>query len=731
MSGFRVSSDGIGTDTVQSRPGGGFSEDLAIESLPECVSFDVFDTLVLRPFLRPTDVFRHMESVGIAPEGYADARIKAEADARRELRREVRLTEIYSRMGPGMQIPDREVEVEVSLCRGNPETLGFAERLMDAGKRVIAVSDNYLPQKDVAAILKACGAGIGELYVSSEPLATKYDGDLYPIVLSETGLGPKDIVHIGDTHRPDVRMAAANGIRGVLYIRQTDRYFQANPWAKPYAKAGGLGRSTILGMDILRWCGALGEKGDDVHEMGFRYGGPIISAYSRYLESVTDPGSRMLFVSRDGYNLMRAYDVLYPGRNDMVYVHAQRILSYMFTDDYIPFGPLELPGRYSHSFDHKKVARWMRYVLGFFEEDLRLNGIPSDNDELQALYNSRVGEIDALRRAGAEDYRRYVKSFSDVEDLHLVDCTTMKFTSQRLLEKMAGREMRGHYYVSLGDAGLSYDAFKYRDRFVFGWRFVNVPEFFMSSPELPITGWRGGPRPMEDPPEWEKYRCSMYGEVTAGEVEYAKAMKDVFGGLQPKLGYDEVTEWSLLSAERDGPYRCILDRIKWASSPDHSDWTPLLPDLRDIPFIAKKLATDLISKMNSMRRHFDRNRLGVPLPGPVEDLGEPVPYHQEVQRREQPLEPPLQQHLRPARPLQHVQVLRALHVPVEAAESHVPRGPDAEQCEPLPQEALAFPAGDVLLKAVVPSDLGAPSAVAVLPAVADGPGRDHVLVEGL
>ncbi len=578
----------------------GFSESLPIEDLPECVSFDVFDTLVLRPFLRPTDVFRYMESVGIAPEGYADARVKAEADARREFRREVRLTEIYARMGPEMQVSAEEVRTEVALCTGNPETIGFAKKLMEAGKRVIAVSDNYLPQKDVAAILDSCGAGISELYVSSEPLATKYDGDLYPIVLSETGLGPKDVVHIGDTRRPDVQMAAANGIRGVLYLRQTDRYFEENPWVKRYASVKGLGRSTIIGMDILRWCGALGSPGDDVHEMGFRYGGPIAVAYSRYLKSVTEPGSRMLFVSRDGYNLMRAFETLYPERNDMRYVHAQRILSYMFTDDYIPFGPLELPGRYSRSFDHKKVARWMEYVLGFFKEDLGLEEIPSSAEGLHALYNARIDEIDSLRRAGAEDYRRYVESFSDVEDLHLVDCTTMKFTSQRLLERMAGRGMRGHYYVSLGDSDLSYDAFKTKDRFVFGWKFVNVPEFFLSSPELPIVGWHGGPEIMKDPPEWERYRCSVYGGVTAGEVEYAKAMKGMFGELQPALGYDDVTEWSMLSAEPKGPYRGILDRIKWASAPDHSDWTPLIPELRDLPQMLKKTATDLISKMNSM-----------------------------------------------------------------------------------------------------------------------------------
>ena len=95
------------------------------------------------------------------------------------------------------------------------------------------------------------------------------------------------------------------------------------------------------------------------------------------------------------------------------------------------------------------------------------------------------------------------------------------------------------------------------------------------------------------------------------------------------------------------------------------------------------------------------------------------------------MESALEEHLRASGPPEHVEVLGALHVPVEASEGHVAGGPYAEQGEPPPEELLVLPSGHVLLEAVVPSDLRAPPAVAVLPAVADGSRRYHVFVERL
>ncbi len=575
---------------------------LDLDDLPEYVSFDAFDTLVLRPFIRPTDLFRYMEAVGLAPEGFADARIKAEADARRLHRREITLSEIYELLGPEYQVSEVEVEQEYAVCRGNPELVSLVSEIISRGGKVVVTSDMYLPKEVVANILDRCGVkGLSRVFVSNGMMASKYIGDIFPKVLAELGIGPEDIVHVGDSRRADVDMPGRYGIKGIFYTRQNVKYFDHNPMSKGFmTRRNELDRSIILGVDILRWCGALGEKGDDVHELGYRYGGPLMTAYASFLTKSIPASSRALFVSRDGYNLMRVFSVLDPERKDIAYIHAQRFLAYMFTDIHIPFGKMELLGKTFHRFDYQKVERWTSYLLRYFKEELGIETIPEDARELVDLYNSRSDEIDALRRKAGEEYAEYIGSYVDCDGVHLVDCTTMKFTSQKLVEMMSGRKVRGHYYVSLADADLDYDSFHNRDRFVFGWSRINVPEFFMSSPEPPIMKWKAGkPVYMEDVPPWEKSRCEMYGGITEGECDYARDLKSLFGDLIPPMSYDAVTDWSITSSDSRSPYRPILDGIKWASGPDHSDWSPLIPGLKDIKFLTKKLITDIIAKLNS------------------------------------------------------------------------------------------------------------------------------------
>lgn len=47
----------------------------------DIISFDIFDTLLLRPYIRPTDLFLHLEYICNKP-NFAISRIKAEEYAR-------------------------------------------------------------------------------------------------------------------------------------------------------------------------------------------------------------------------------------------------------------------------------------------------------------------------------------------------------------------------------------------------------------------------------------------------------------------------------------------------------------------------------------------------------------------------------------------------------------------------------------------------------------------------
>ena len=59
------------------------------------IAFDVFDTLIVRPFVRPDDLFDFIERT-TGKEGFGKARREAEKQARRRIRPEVDLDEIYA-----------------------------------------------------------------------------------------------------------------------------------------------------------------------------------------------------------------------------------------------------------------------------------------------------------------------------------------------------------------------------------------------------------------------------------------------------------------------------------------------------------------------------------------------------------------------------------------------------------------------------------------------------------
>ena len=58
------------------------------------VSFDLFDTLILRPFMRPTDLFKLLGQF-YSRDDFFDCRRMAESEARTSLGTWVNLDEIY------------------------------------------------------------------------------------------------------------------------------------------------------------------------------------------------------------------------------------------------------------------------------------------------------------------------------------------------------------------------------------------------------------------------------------------------------------------------------------------------------------------------------------------------------------------------------------------------------------------------------------------------------------
>jgi HAD superfamily hydrolase (TIGR01549 family) len=204
------------------------SKDYLLEK--EVISFDLFDTLILRRLGDPKNVFREIDKKLIEEnkqnKEFVFQRISAEKRARRmKGKREVTLDEIYSLFdtnvfGNSEKLKKMELETEYDTCISNHEMQNLYRYLLESGKRIVLTTDMYLPRKAIEKILKKCGIEeYDKLFISSEIGLMKKYGQLFDYMLKELDVDPNEIVHIGDNPRGDYLVPRLKGIRSILYKR--------------------------------------------------------------------------------------------------------------------------------------------------------------------------------------------------------------------------------------------------------------------------------------------------------------------------------------------------------------------------------------------------------------------------------------------------------------------------------------------------------------------------------
>ena len=565
------------------------------------VSFDLFDTLLIRPFVRPTDLFRLMERIHDVP-GFADRRIRAERDAREAVGHRVTLDDIYAQMPDLLDCKGRECEMEVSLVMPNRDMVEELDSYRAQGKKIALASDMYLPRGTIERMLEKSRICYDALFISSDVGKSKHDGTLFRHMLAHFEIGPDEMLHIGDNRYSDYRIPRSLGIRASHRVSPIKRYLKSHFDERRFLKRNDpLTASIIVAMDMLR-----SAESDPWRELGGRYGGPLVYSYSKYLVDHHGEGSLLLFAARDGYSTEKAVNLL-DQSIPTGYAYVQRIFLKMFTDRELLEGEeIHVPGKVGDWIGHRRAVQRLRTVFYFLtDDDIRDSG-------LEAEYNRRRMELSDSCRAVMEDYRRALAEQCGGRDVELVDCTTMYHSSHRLVEMMLGRSIRSHDLIVLRDfvKDAQYDCFcKWPHRSI-GWSRVDLPEFLMCSPELPVRSWRDGePVYDEDVPESEKLRASRYPDLCDAELGYVKMIMDTFGDYLPPMDYMAVNNWVMLAMAKGSVSRDVLKDMKWASGADHSDWVPIVP-WDGIMGRLRRIAIDVLSNLNRRweKTVYKRNR---------------------------------------------------------------------------------------------------------------------------
>jgi len=536
------------------------------------VAFDVFDTLIVRPFVRPDDLFDFMERTE-GKEGFAKARVSAERQARRQIRQEINIDEIYSVLGPGYSdLKEKEIACELDLCRADSDALALYDSLKEKGFNIILVSDMYLPRKVIEGILQKCGfSGYSKFYLSNELDLNKASGSVYDLILKENGPA---VLMIGDNRGSDVSNAAAHGLRAERWVPLRERYFASHPKEKGYCSKRG-DASLIAGIDMLRWQ-ALGE-GEYWYDTAGRFGGPMVYSFANFIRRNRAGYGRVLFVSRDGYVPMLAYREM--GGEDGAYIHCSRMLSTVLGGNNLT--------------DRDSALTIVRYLEGKGLEGA--SGI-KDFDSARRFIEEHSDTVYEMCRDAADSYSRYARGIVGRGKVLMADTTTMRYSSQRFLADAAGAEIDGCYFAVTSQDGPAHVQFIDRSKQHLTWSYVNLAEFFFSSSEPPLADVTvEGPVFFSDPSEHERYREEIQPALEKGQLDYVRFAKDILGDyvFDPKA-LDSWLDVLISNEKGNDPRR--LSGMGWGVDKGHKDYRPLLFRWSQLPFALKQTVAGIFKK---------------------------------------------------------------------------------------------------------------------------------------
>ena len=185
------------------------------------VSFNIVDTLLVRPALKPKDILHLLAQKVNALYNVDFLKLRWNAEEELELQNTT-LQQIYDGIAKrhkldaatAQALMEEEICCESTLISLRPDAEMLYKEAVRLGKRVIAVSDIYLPGLVLTDILQAKGCPVDAIYVSCDYMASKNDGSLYDIMLAAEGIAPASILHVGSNYKSD-------------YVQATNKYICA------------------------------------------------------------------------------------------------------------------------------------------------------------------------------------------------------------------------------------------------------------------------------------------------------------------------------------------------------------------------------------------------------------------------------------------------------------------------------------------------------------------------
>ena len=531
------------------------------------ISFDIFDTLLLRPYINPTDLFLHLEKLeGI--DGFYTARLLAEKQARKihADKEDITIDEIYNEISePFKEFKTKEMDLEKQVLQVNPEIKDVYEYAKKKNKRIIIVSDMYLTDAFLREVLINKGYdSFEEIFVSSKYGHLKYSGNLYKDVISSLSIKPCDILHIGDNKVNDGTSPSKLGISTFTFEKNIDRYLK-NPYINKLSKLGknNIGISIVIGMGAI-----YSINHNEYWDMfGYSIAAPICLNFVNwfYKNIQTQNINDVIFIARDGYILQKMFD-LYHTETHTHYIYAPRSLNLICQLNY------EKEGNFAY--EHMKT------IIDFYNTKYKcFENLPKTYGKKEAsdILEKNLTKLKELSLLEQKNYKQYIKQHKIGKNIATIDSVSMFFSAQKFFEKLfPEKNFQGFYYqIQKGADTKNNNVISYRPINPYS-DDLKLIEFIMTSPEPPIKYIENSKPVYKSISNEENMRIDACNIFSKSAIKFTEDMKRYFGNINLFLSNEDMIRF--INTFIDNPTdsdKLNFSRILFAYDPEHSKYVPV------------------------------------------------------------------------------------------------------------------------------------------------------------
>lgn len=421
----------------------------------DVVSIDLFDTLIMRQTLFPTDIFEmvdcRLKDKGIVIRDFSKRRLESEKYLAKSTA--PTLIEIYSYMKSTYSIaeivPEELAELEwtidYDLVVPRQEMCDLMEEVHRQGKEIYIVSDTFYTKEQLIKLLEKCKVGFyTDIFASCEYKTAKAD-DLFEKVKDR--VNKKKCFHIGDDIVADVESASRHGI-AACQIHSGIDLLELVGYLGIWDSIKGLANRIKIGMFVSKIFNSpfQFEKGErniaiqNAYDLGYLLFAPIISDFVIWFEEQIEQYdlSNIWFCARDGYLIKKMYDKLH-GDTESTYFLTSRTAA-------IRAG--------MESEEDIEYVRGMKFS-GTIEEQLQERFGISGQDEAgchSTFSKSLIDYSDVILGKASIDRENYQKY---IDKLHIKEGNIAFFdfvakgTSQMYIQRLVDRHLKGIYFLQL------------------------------------------------------------------------------------------------------------------------------------------------------------------------------------------------------------------------------------------------------------------------------------------